>query len=166
MKLHVLAQALLLILADLCFVANSVILRQWPLLALVLGLTGAWLILGRHRSLWAGASLLAGHVLLSAFVTILRGSLPLAFLGLSCSLAAWELRGFSVGEGDSLPDHPRDLERSHLRTVALMLLCTLGVGASARLLALQLSFWPAVSLATIAMGSLVYLVRTTGKLKD
>ncbi len=166
MKLHILAQVMFLIFADVCLVANGVILRQWLIVGFVLGLTGAWLVLRRHPAVWAGAGLLAAPVLLSACVTILRGSLPLAFLGLSCSLAAWELRDFSVGTAESPADNPRDLEWSRLRTVALLFFCTLVVGAGARLLALELSFWFAALLAALAMGSLVYLVHTTRKLKD
>ncbi len=166
MKPRILAEAIFLIFADVCLVANGVILRQWLIVGFVLGLTGAWLVIRRHPAIWARASLLAGYVSLSACVTILGGSLPLAFLGLSCSLAAWELRDFSVGTGESPPDNPRDLEWSHLRAVALMLLCTLVLGACARLLAPKLSFWSAVLLAAIAVGALAYLVRSTRRLND
>lgn len=166
MKLHILAEVMFLIFADVCLVANGVILRQWLIVGFVLGLTGAWLVLRRHPAIWAGAGLLAAYVLLSACVTILRGSPPLAFVGLSCSLAAWELRDFSVGTGESPPDRPRDLERSHLGAVALLLPCTLVVGACARLLALKLSFWLAVLLVSIAVGALAYLVHTARQASD
>jgi len=121
---------------SLCLVAGFGAAGQWLLALAALAPASAMLLAQKPDRHWLSSVSLAAVVILSAAGLLLGGPSLLMVLGSTAALAAWDLLNFTHAISGSLPDHARQMESAHLKSLALALgsaLMVITIGLTIRL---------------------------------
>jgi hypothetical protein len=137
---------------------------RWWILAVLGAMVLFWLVMKRW-SIFGSASALLLIYLLVAAVGVLTGlSLSWLVAGCTFALASWDLVLFSEALQPGPPARLTDLmERSHLRSLAAACGAGLSLGLLAAVIHFELPFIVVVLLVLLAVGGLVWGLRSLEK---
>jgi hypothetical protein len=160
MKSHSIANIICLMISAACLGTGYILGGYWLIMPAFLGMALFWMVMKKRSVFWSASSLLWVYVFLAAIGVTVNLSLPLMVIGITASLASWDLTHFKQGMvGNPRLENKAGLVKHHLQSLATVF----GVGLLLALISssinLQFPFGVMIFLVLLSMGCLTYSVQ-------